>query len=116
MHREAPPFFVLHGEKDELVPSGQARAFCAALRGAGAATVSYAELANAHHAFDIISTVRSRLAANAVADFLGVDLRPAACRLTNGFIAAVGFSSQLNRLEPAARHHVSWAVLRRPSR
>jgi acetyl esterase/lipase len=71
-HRQAPPFFVLHGEKDELVPSGQARAFTAALRDAGAATVSYAELANAHHAFDITPTVRSRLAAKAVADFLGV--------------------------------------------
>ena len=46
--------------------------FCAALRAAGAATVAYAELANAHHAFDIMSTVRSRLAADAVADFLGV--------------------------------------------
>ncbi|MCV7380523.1 carboxylesterase [Mycobacterium alsense] len=71
-HGEAPPFFVLHGEKDELVPSGQARAFCAALKEAGAATVAYAELANAHHAFDITPTVRSRLAADAVADFLGV--------------------------------------------
>jgi acetyl esterase/lipase len=71
-HSEAPPFFVLHGEKDELVPSGQARAFCAALREAGAATVAYAELANAHHAFDITPTFRSRLAADAVADFLGV--------------------------------------------
>ena len=25
VHSDAPPFFVLHGEKDELVPSGQAR-------------------------------------------------------------------------------------------
>ncbi|WP_156661412.1 alpha/beta hydrolase [Mycobacterium sp. 852002-51163_SCH5372311] len=72
VHRDAPPFFVLHGDKDEVVPAGQATAFCAALRGAGAATVSYAELANAHHAFDITPTLRSRLAANAVADFLGV--------------------------------------------
>ncbi|MGV0495098.1 prolyl oligopeptidase family serine peptidase, partial [Mycobacterium kansasii] len=72
VHGDAPPFFVLHGEKDELVPSGQARSFCAALRAAGAPTVAHAELANAHHAFDILSTVRSRLAANAVADFLGV--------------------------------------------
>ena len=71
-HSGAPPFFVLHGEKDELVPSGQSRAFCAALREAGAATVGYAELANAYHAFDITPTVRSRLAASAVADFLGV--------------------------------------------
>ncbi|WP_232079529.1 alpha/beta hydrolase [Mycobacterium conspicuum] len=72
VHSAAPPFFVLHGEKDELVPSGQARAFTAALRQAGAASVAYAELANAHHAFDITPTVRSRLAAGAVADFLGV--------------------------------------------
>ena len=71
-HSGAPPFFVLHGEKDELVPSGQSRAFCAALREAGATTVGYAELANAFHAFDITPTVRSRLAASAVADFLGV--------------------------------------------
>jgi acetyl esterase/lipase len=72
VHNQAPPFFVLHGEKDELVPCSQARTFCAALRDAGAPTVAYAELANAHHAFDILSTVRSRLAANAVADFLGI--------------------------------------------
>lgn len=69
---DAPPFFVLHGEKDELIPSGQARSFAAALRTAGAPTVCHAELANAHHAFDITPTVRSRLAARAVADFLGV--------------------------------------------
>jgi acetyl esterase/lipase len=72
VHGAAPPFFVLHGEKDELVPSGQARGFSAALRAAGAATVAHAELTNAHHAFDITPTVRSRLAADAVADFLGV--------------------------------------------
>ncbi|PRI13459.1 alpha/beta hydrolase [Mycobacterium shigaense] len=71
-HHQAPPFFVLHGEKDELVPCGQARTFCAAMRDAGAPVVAYAELANAHHAFDILSTVRSKLAAAAVADFLGI--------------------------------------------
>lgn len=72
VHREAPPFFLLHGDRDQLAPVGQARAFCAALQGVGAPTVAYAELANAHHAFDITPTVRSRLAADAVADFLGV--------------------------------------------
>ncbi|OBA57331.1 carboxylesterase [Mycobacterium sp. 1100029.7] len=72
VHDQAPPFFVLHGEKDELVPCVQARAFCAAMRDAGAPIVAHAELANAHHAFDILSTARSRLAANAVADFLGI--------------------------------------------
>jgi acetyl esterase/lipase len=72
VHDQAPPFFVLHGEKDELVPCTQARTFCAAMRDAGAPTVAYAELANAHHAFDILSTVRSRLAAKSVSDFLGI--------------------------------------------
>jgi acetyl esterase/lipase len=72
VHTDAPPFFVLHGEMDELIPRGQARAFCGALREAGAATVTHAELENAHHAFDILSTVRSQLAADAVGDFLGV--------------------------------------------
>jgi acetyl esterase/lipase len=72
VHGEAPPFFVLHGDKDPMAPTAQARAFCAALREIGAPTVSYAELANAHHAFDIAPTVRSRVVAGAVSDFLGV--------------------------------------------
>jgi acetyl esterase/lipase len=72
VRRAAPPFFVLHGENDSVIPSVQARAFCAALRGAGAPTVCYAELPNAHHAFDMFATIRSRLAADAVADFFGV--------------------------------------------
>ncbi|MBS4727230.1 alpha/beta hydrolase [Mycobacterium sp. SM1] len=71
-HRGAPPFFVLHGRSDSVIPSAQARAFCAALRAAGAAVVCYAELPNAHHAFDTVATARSRLTAGAVADFLGV--------------------------------------------
>ncbi|EUA18141.1 prolyl oligopeptidase family protein [Mycobacterium xenopi 3993] len=71
-HSAAPPFFVLHGENDSLIPRTQARSFCAALREARASTVCYAELANAHHAFDTVATVRSRLAADAVADFLGL--------------------------------------------
>jgi acetyl esterase/lipase len=72
VHRDAPPFFVLHGENDSVIPSVQAQAFYGALREAGAPTVCYAELPNAHHAFDMVATVRSRLAADAVADFFGV--------------------------------------------
>lgn len=72
VHSAAPPFLVLHGENDSLIPSAQAKAFCAALREAGAPSVCYAELPNAHHAFDMVATVRSRLAAGGVADFLGV--------------------------------------------
>ena len=71
-HSEAPPFFILHGENDDVVPYSQARAFAGALRGAGARTVSYAEIPNAHHAFDTIATLRCQLAAEAVATFLGI--------------------------------------------
>ncbi|MGY4712864.1 alpha/beta hydrolase fold domain-containing protein [Mycolicibacterium sp. CBM1] len=71
-HRDAPPFFVLHGQNDAVIPSSQARAFAAALRAAGAHTVAYAELPNAHHAFDTIATLRCQLAAESVAAFLGI--------------------------------------------
>ncbi|OBI40435.1 carboxylesterase [Mycobacterium kyorinense] len=71
-HNGAPPFFVLHGENDSLIPRSQAQTFAAALRDAGARTVCHAELPNAHHAFDTVGTVRSQLVADAVADFFGV--------------------------------------------
>lgn len=70
-HRDAPPFFILHGENDAIVPLAQARAFRAALLEAGVGTVAYAELPNAHHAFDTIATLRCQAATEAVAKFLG---------------------------------------------
>ena len=88
VHADAPPFFVLHGDKDPMAPTKQARTFCAALRDAGAATVSYAELENAHHAFDIVNTVRSRMVAGAVADFLGVVYGRAGSRLDSLALSA----------------------------
>jgi acetyl esterase/lipase len=68
----APPFFVLHGDRDPIVPSTQARAFCTALRDAGVETVCHAELPNAAHAFDTASSLRSHVVADAVAAFLGI--------------------------------------------
>ena len=114
VHSEAPPFFVLHGEKDELVPSGQARAFCAALRDAGAPTVSYAELANAHHAFDItpdgpIAAGRQRRRR------LPGDRLRAARKLAYGFVAAVGDVGQLKPADSTTCHDVSCARSRQLS-
>lgn len=65
VHSDAPPFFVLHGEKDELVPSGQARAFCSALRAAGAATVAPRRTRQRsprfrHHAYGAVAAGRRR--------------------------------------------------------
>jgi acetyl esterase/lipase len=71
-HRDAPPFFVLHGRDDAVIPSVQGHSFAAALRAAGADTVVHAELPNAHHAFDMVATVRSQIVADAVAQFLGI--------------------------------------------
>ena len=48
----APPFLVVHGTIDNLVPVEQARRFVAALREAGA-DVTYVELVGAPHAFDV---------------------------------------------------------------
>lgn len=72
VHRDAPPFFILHGRNDAVVPHRQAVAFSDALRRAGARTVAYAEIPNAHHAFDTIATLRCQLSAEAVATFLGI--------------------------------------------
>ena len=71
-HRGAPPFFILHGRNDAVIPRAQADGFRAALTAAGAGTVAYAEIPNAHHAFDTIATVRCQLTAEAVAAFLGI--------------------------------------------
>lgn len=72
VHRDAPPFFILHGRDDDIVPLEQARTFTEALRDAGATTVAYAELPNAHHGFDTIATMRCQLTAEAVAAFMGI--------------------------------------------
>jgi len=67
---DAPPFFVLHGTNDSLIPVEQARAFTARLREVSSQPVVYAELPFAQHAFDIFGSVRAAHAAVAVEQFL----------------------------------------------
>jgi len=55
-----PDFFVIHGSNDTLAPVAEARAFVDALREWSDATVTYAELAGAQHAFDLFSSIRSQ--------------------------------------------------------
>lgn len=87
-HRDAPPFFILHGENDAVIPRSQAQSFRSALRGAGAGTVAFAEIPNAHHAFDTIATLRCQLLAEAVASFLGIAYgrHAAACSGRDGLV------------------------------
>jgi acetyl esterase/lipase len=67
---DAPPFFVLHGRNDSLIPVEQARAFSKRLREVSRQPVVYAELPFAQHAFDIFGSTRSGHAAVAVEQFL----------------------------------------------
>jgi acetyl esterase/lipase len=75
LHRvgsDAPPFFVVHGVNDSLVPVEQGRLFAQRLRGVSRAPVGYAELPGAQHAFDVFASPRAAAAARAAAAFLGV--------------------------------------------
>jgi acetyl esterase/lipase len=67
---DAPPFFVLHGTNDSLIPVEQARRFTARLREVSRQPVAYAELPWAQHAFDIFGSARAAHAAVAVEQFL----------------------------------------------
>ncbi|HUO37111.1 MAG TPA: alpha/beta hydrolase [Mycobacterium sp.] len=67
---DAPPFFVLHGRNDSLVPVEQARLFIDRLCAVSSQPVAYAELPCAQHAFDIFGSARAAHAAVAVEQFL----------------------------------------------
>jgi acetyl esterase/lipase len=70
VREDAPPFFVIHGEKDSLVPVEEGRAFVAALKRASSSPVIYAEIPDAQHAFDVFRSVRGHLTLRTVVDFL----------------------------------------------
>ncbi|SPM31207.1 esterase, partial [Mycobacterium terramassiliense] len=70
VREDAPPFFVLHGTNDSLIPVEQARRFTARLREVSRQPVAYAELPCAQHAFDIFGSARAAHAAVAVEQFL----------------------------------------------
>lgn len=70
LRADAPPFFVLHGHDDSLIPVGEAREFVEELRAVSKSPVAYAELPSAQHAFDIFSSPRAHRSAEAVARFL----------------------------------------------
>jgi len=67
---DAPPFFVLHGHDDSLIPVVEAQEFVDELRAVSKSPVAYAELPNAQHAFDMFGSPRGHQSAEAVARFL----------------------------------------------
>jgi acetyl esterase/lipase len=66
----APPFFIAHGELDPLVAAAKARSFAAELRAAGVDPVVYAELAGAHHTFDLFHSIRFEALIDGIEVFL----------------------------------------------
>jgi acetyl esterase/lipase len=67
---DAPPFFVLQGVNDTLVPVESARRFVDRLRAVSTQPVAYAELPLAQHAFDVLASLRCQATTSAVGDFL----------------------------------------------
>jgi acetyl esterase/lipase len=67
---DAPPFFIVHGQDDSIIPVGEAREFVAAMRDVSKAPVVYAELPHTQHGFDIFGSPRAHHTAEAVGQFL----------------------------------------------
>lgn len=70
VHAEAPPFFVIQGSHDSLVMAEEAVTFVEALREKSNASVLFAELEGAQHAFEVFESPRTAHAVLAVAAFL----------------------------------------------
>jgi acetyl esterase/lipase len=70
VHADAPPFFVIHGDKDTLAPVEDARTFVGRLRAVSTQPVLYAEMQGAQHAFEIFPSVRAAKVIEGVERFL----------------------------------------------
>jgi acetyl esterase/lipase len=66
----APPFFVVQGTNDTLVPPQVGRRFDERLRQTSRAPVAYLELPRTQHAFDVLLSIRSRATTLGVVRFL----------------------------------------------
>jgi acetyl esterase/lipase len=68
---DAPPFFILHGEDDSIIPVPEGREFAEAMRNTSTSVVAYAEIPHAQHAFDFYyGSPRGHYTAQAVEEFL----------------------------------------------
>lgn len=71
LRADAPPFFILHGADDSIIPVGEGREFAEALSAVSTSTVAYAEIPHAQHAFDFYyGSPRAHYTARAVEEFL----------------------------------------------
>ncbi|MDT5339355.1 MAG: hypothetical protein QOD90_4860, partial [Mycobacterium sp.] len=69
-HGGAPPFLVIHGSGDTVIPVQQARDFVENLRSVSRSVVGYVELPGAGHGFDMTDGARTGSMATAIGLFL----------------------------------------------
>lgn len=69
IHKSAPPFMVIQGDKDTLVSTDETRYFVERLKRVSTNPVVYSEISGAQHAFDVFPSVRSEHVLNGVARF-----------------------------------------------
>jgi acetyl esterase/lipase len=77
VERNAPPFLVVHGSKDSVIPVEQARSFVERMRAVSGSMVGYLELPGAGHGFDLVDGERAGVAAHATSLFLNQVYRTA---------------------------------------
>ena len=70
VHEDAPPFFVIHGDRDTMSPLEDARLFVDRLAAVSREPVLFAEIPGAQHAFDVFVSPRSAPVIEAVTAFL----------------------------------------------
>ncbi|MCV7077153.1 alpha/beta hydrolase [Mycobacterium szulgai] len=70
VHTNAPPFLVIHGSRDSVIPVAQARGFVERLRTVSRSLVCYVELPGAGHGFDLLDGARTGTVGHAISLFL----------------------------------------------
>jgi acetyl esterase/lipase len=70
LHSAAPPFLVIHGDSDVIIPVKEARGFVDRLREVSTQPVGYVELPGAGHGFDLTDNVRTGASVRAIGLFL----------------------------------------------
>jgi len=70
VHENAPPFLLVHGDKDSLTSLGEAQYFASELDKVSQSSVEFAEVPGAQHAFDVFASVRSDYVIQGVAERL----------------------------------------------
>lgn len=66
---DAPPFLIVHGDRDAMVNINDARRFAEGLQAVSTQPVVFAELPGGHHSFDVLRSPRFEAVVNAIEAF-----------------------------------------------